>query len=602
MIRGFDKFFTGVVEDRDDPFLMGRVRVRVHGLHPENKFKADNYGMRTDELLWMSVGSGCDSASISGVGKSPTGIVTGTHVYGMFIDDFYQSGLIMGTYAGIYPKMPDFNKGFTDPNQQFPRYAGSDVNILARGGREVAIRPGQIVQEEKIVPATVEDQDLNRDKANKPNQTPNEDIRPNPNPDVTIEDMLRFDEGVKVVVYWDSEDYPTVGIGHLIIKEKIFNMSTINRLLSQQVGRQVNGRITDEECSKLFAEDLNDVYAQIARSATVGPVYSTLDDTRKMAIINMTFQMGIGGVANFKKMLAFMAVGQFDKAADEALDSLWARQTPNRARRVTDVIRNGNLVAYGGSQGSVVRSVQRIAKRSIIQAPAQPRAFSATRTSDTNILFTEPASPYAAVYPYNKVFESERGHIQEFDDTPGHERIHTKHRSGTFEEIHPDGTRVQKIIGDDFYIVKNNNNVHIGGKLQLVVDGDSVIYVQGNAETTISGNANQFIRGNSIERVEGNVDQHVTGSVKQYVKGDVEAQIDGNMTSTVNQNANIKVVGDCYNTIDGNYTLKIGGNFQTEVGGTRNDQVSGNWSRRASEVNDIAQGTFSIDGSRINLG
>ncbi|UOX40527.1 baseplate central spike complex protein [Aeromonas phage AhFM11] len=602
MIHGFDKFFTGVVEDRNDPFLLGRVRVRVHGLHPENKFKADNYGMRTDELLWMTIGSGCDSASISGVGKSPTGLVTGSHVYGIFLDDFYQSGLIMGTYAGIYPKMPDFNKGFTDPNRQFPRYAGSDVNILARGGKEIYIRPGQIPEERVIQPATVEDQNLNLDQANKPNQTPNEDIRPNPNPDITIEDMLRYDEGIKVVVYWDSEDYPSVGIGHLIIKEKTFDTSRVYRLLSQQIGRTVtDGRITEAECSKLFEQDLNNVYVQIAQSATVGPVYSTLDDTRKMAIINMTFQLGIGGVANFRKMLAFLALGQYDKAADEALDSLWARQTPNRARRVTDVIRNGNLVAYGGSQGSVVRSVRRLAKRSIIQAPIQPQVIQATKTSE-NILFKEPTSPYAAVYPYNKVFESERGHIQEFDDTPGHERIHTKHRSGTFEEIHPDGTKVQKIVGDDFYIIKNNQNVHVGGNLNFVVDGDSTIFVQGNADTTISGNANQFIRGNSTQRIEGDVNQHITGSATQYVKGDVNAQIDGNMTSIVNQNANIKVVGDCFNTIDGNYTMKIGGNFKTEVGGTRNDQVGGSWSRNASEVSDIAQGTFSIDGSRINLG
>ncbi|APU02192.1 baseplate hub protein [Aeromonas phage SW69-9] len=600
MLNGVDRFFTGVVEDRFDPFMLGRVRVRVHGIHPEQKVKAENYGMATDDLLWMTIGTSTTSASISGVGQSPTGIVEGTHVYGFYLDDFYQSGLIMGTYPGIYPEMPNFNKGFTDPNRQFPRYVGSDVNILARGGKEIKIAPGQIAQTEEIVPATVEDQDLNRDWAAEPNRTPNDEIKPNPNPDVTIEDMLRYDEGIRVVVYWDSEGYPTVGIGHLIIHEKTKNMSRINSLLSQQVGRQVQGRITEEDCSTLFARDLNGVYSDISRSATVGPVYSMLDDTRKMAIINMTFQMGIGGVANFQKMLAYLALGQYDKAADEALDSLWARQTPNRARRVTDVIRNGNLVAYGGSQGSVVRSITRAVAMPLIATRSITRKAK-TATAQT-VSFKEPASAYSAVYPYNKVFESESGHIQEFDDTPGHERIHTRHKAGTFEEIHPDGTKVQKIIGDDFYIVKNNRNVHVGGNLKFIVDGNAVVFVQGDAETTISGNANQFIRGDSIERVEGNVNQHVTGSVNQYVKGNVDSQIDGNMAATVNQNANIKVVGDCFNTIDGNYVLKVGGNFSTEVGGTRNDQVGGNWDRSASTVNDIAQGTFSINGSRINLG
>lgn len=586
MLKGINKFFTGVVEDRQDPYLLGRVRVRVHGIHPEQKVRADNYGMATDDLLWMTVGMPVTSASVSGVGDAPVGIVAGTHVYGIFLDEFYQNGLVLGTYQGIYPMMPDFNKGFSDPNREYPRYVGSDVNILARGGKEITISPGRIVKENEIVPVTVEDQNLNLDTAQGADRTPNDEIYPNPDPDVTIEDMLRFDEGIRVSVYWDSEGYPTVGIGHLIVHEKTRNMTRINQLLSQQVGRQVNGRITEEECSKLFEQDLATVYSSISSNFKVGPVYALLDDTRRMAIVNMTFQMGVGGVANFNMMLGYLALGQYDNAADAALDSLWATQTPSRARRVTEVIRNGNLVSYGGSQGTAppapgLRSFRMMAKSSSTRSAPAPS-------------FTEPESPYAAVYPYNKVFESESGHIQEFDDTPGFERIHTMHRSGTFEEIHPDGTKVIKIIGDDFYIIKNDHNLHVGGKMKIVVDGDADIFIQGDSNSTISGNATQFIRGNVDERVEGNVNQHITGNATSLVKGNLTANVDGN--------ANITVIGDCFNTIDGNYTLKIGGNFSTEVGGSRTDDVSGNWNRQSAQVSDIAQGTFSIDGSRINLG
>ena len=57
------------------------------------------------------------------------------------------------------------------------------------------------------------------------------------------------------------------------------------------------------------------------------------------ALGNMCYQMGVAGVENFKKMLAALADGDRELAAKEALDSRWAVQTPNRAQRVTDLMR-----------------------------------------------------------------------------------------------------------------------------------------------------------------------------------------------------------------------------------------------------------------------
>lgn len=84
-------------------------------------------------------------------------------------------------------------------------------------------------------------------------------------------------------------------------------------------------------------------------------------------------------------------------------------------------------------------------------------------------IWSEPATPYAAVYPFNHVKETECGHIEEFDDTEGAERLNRHHKAGTFEEIHPDGTRVQKIVGDDFEIVAKGKNVLIKGTCNITV-------------------------------------------------------------------------------------------------------------------------------------
>ena len=73
-------------------------------------------------------------------------------------------------------------------------------------------------------------------------------------------------------------------------------------------------------------------------------------------------------------------------------------------------------------------------------------------------------------YPYNKVYQTESGHYKEWDDTEGMERIREQHKSDTYYEIQPDGSRITIIEVDD----------------SLVVKGDCLITVVGNA--TIAGN------------------------------------------------------------------------------------------------------------------
>jgi hypothetical protein len=104
-----------------------------------------------------------------------------------------------------------------------------------------------------------------------------------------------------------------------------------------------------------------------------------------------------------------------------------------------------------------------------------------------NMLFSEPPSPYAAQYPFNKVLSTISGHQQEFDDTPGAERIHTYHRSGTFEEYHPNGDHVRKIMGDSYEIIMGNKQVEVVGDVNLLVGGNVTIKSVGTVDIHAGG-------------------------------------------------------------------------------------------------------------------
>lgn len=102
----------------------------------------------------------------------------------------------------------------------------------------------------------------------------------------------------------------------------------------------------------------------------------------------------------------------------------------------------------------------------------------------------EPASAYAAKYPHNKVTRTEGGHVIEIDDTPGKERLHVFHKSGTYVEIDKDGRMVTKVAGDNFEIIAKNDTVHIVGNLTLTVQGNVNMKVDGNMSTQVGGSYN----------------------------------------------------------------------------------------------------------------
>ena len=291
------QWFVGVVEDRQDPKKLGRVRVRCLGYHSENISD-----LPTDKLPWAHPMNPVTSATVSGVGQTPLGVVEGTWVVGFFQDtDEAQQPIIMGTLPGVPKTLPtkDAGKGFQDRlNANYPKYTETDMNRLA-----------------------VNDPD-------------------NPHPSLTIRKADR----------------------------------------TKNIGR-----------------------------------------------------------ADF------------------------------------------NPIDIGRANAPAARSLP----------------------GDDGTNFNEPETTYKTIYPNNHVYETEAGHIKEYDDTPNSERIHERHSTGTGYEINEFGDKVQRVKRDNYEIISNDHFAHIKGTHNTTVDGGVRVFVNANA----TADSNYTIQVGSNANVNVQVDK-----------------------------------------------------------------------------------------------
>lgn len=109
----------------------------------------------------------------------------------------------------------------------------------------------------------------------------------------------------------------------------------------------------------------------------------------------------------------------------------------------------------------------------------------------------EPTNPAKPQYPFNKVMTTESGHVIEYDDTPGAERLHFYHKSGSYHEVGPDGQRVIKTVGDSYEIDVANKTIYVKGDLTLRIDGNVNAEIKGTVD--INGNDTIKINAPSIE-------------------------------------------------------------------------------------------------------
>lgn len=102
----------------------------------------------------------------------------------------------------------------------------------------------------------------------------------------------------------------------------------------------------------------------------------------------------------------------------------------------------------------------------------------------------QPESAFRGAYPYNKVTQTESGHVIEIDDTPGSERLHVYHKSGTFIEIDGNGSVIKRAVGSSYEIIDRNGKIAIAGRADISVNGACNIFVGNDANIEVEGDVN----------------------------------------------------------------------------------------------------------------
>ena len=131
--------------------------------------------------------------------------------------------------------------------------------------------------------------------------------------------QIQRHEGLVLNAYQDHLGYWTIGYGRLIDKRK-------------------GGGISQQEAEYLLQNDINGVIQALERQISF---WNRLNEPRKAVLMNMAFQMGVGGLMKFKRTLSLIELDEFTEAADNMMTSLWAKQTPKRAQEMANQMRTG---------------------------------------------------------------------------------------------------------------------------------------------------------------------------------------------------------------------------------------------------------------------
>lgn len=611
-------FYIGVVEERNDPLMLGRVKVRVLGLHTENKSL-----LPTEDLPWAYKIQPTTSGAISGIGHAPVGVMEGTWVMVQYIDPEQQMPFVVGTLAGIPQAVQSHDA----------QYVTTEYGDVVRDSSGNPIVSGVEAPPTEPAPVKVSDE---KNCANIDVGALREKF--GSNVDVVLGALC--DAGI-------NNPYAVIAILANVAKESNFkpireNMtySSVARIRSVFPSR-TNG-ISDEDIQKKYVNNPERL-ANLVYSDRFGNGNEESGDGSKYrggGFIQLTFKANYRSVGqkigvdleNNPKLIetpevAAKTVAQYfvDRykgasnvrfnSLEEALTGITKSVNPggysmdiNKVRKFASLcyligdppptveqpdttqppisqnggVGNGPVFIPAPANSDGFRDpkgvyplkdqinepdTNRLARgqsiRKTIVPEKESRVVKGVKKANGLGTWDQAPTPYNAKYPFNNVWQSESGHLLEFDDTPGTERVHIYHKSGTFTEVDHNGTQVNQIVGDGFTIYERNGYVHVSGALHVAVDGAHTIRVQNSMEVEVHGNTTINMHGDANINVANNANIISNGQVNVRSSGptNVDAEI-------INLNSGVATAKTFISAIEGN-----GPDFEPLPVTTRGDDI-----------------------------
>lgn len=139
-----------------------------------------------------------------------------------------------------------------------------------------------------------------------------------------LREQLEIDEGVVHEIYNDHLGYPTFGIGHLITED------------DPEHGSPIGTAVENDRVIEAFDKDVQSV---LSDCSILYPNFESLPEEAQQIIANMMFNLGRPRLSKFRGMKAGVDDQNWERAADEMVDSRWYRQVGARAERLVERMR-----------------------------------------------------------------------------------------------------------------------------------------------------------------------------------------------------------------------------------------------------------------------
>lgn len=530
------KLYVGVVEARSDgdPYRLGRCKVRIFGVHSD-----DIEVLKTDELPWAMPILPSSSAGIDGIGSTPTGLVEGSWVVVQFLDQYHQIPIIMGTLPGkpvddLHGIEADYDGTDSPENANMPgTVSGTSTNaaVTDSEGNPIASGAGGVVTSSatgKVYQPAVLQLD-----------TP------------VLLNFMKPIEGCRLKAYWDANGW-AIGYGNHYMD------------VASTIPVREGQTITQAEADALFLATIVGDYGNKVRDAIKVPVTISM----YAALTSLAWNGG----QSVTRSLIFQLLnsGDYAGAAAAIIDwkprsgkiSLLGRRQKERALFESEGFPSptGGVVSAPSksgiqpkvySDGSVdytssgpqtgafkdpngtypkmrgESSTNRLARPSSNRDPNKTTIVDvkeAARVTNVPIAgggeWNQIPPPFNAKWPYNHVYASESGHIMEYDDTPGAERVAQWHKAGTYYEIDANGTQINRIVGDKYEIIDRNGFILIRGDCNITVMGDCNLFSENDVNVEARGDVAVAAADNLTMAAGGNITLVAGGTLHLEGKGD----------------------------------------------------------------------------------